>query len=271
MAYKKITEVNSAEELKNSDSLLVISDGELKQLPSSKANIGGGKFKTGDVVYRTDVPNFHFGVMTWEEFEANPTNSMDTKVPIGLVVDPVKRTFVFCELLWNGFAQKDEVSFWGGYTSFDDGQETFNRLKGLVNKASKCAAYQALRFTGYGNDSVFYAKNLTAYVPALNEWNKVYEPIFYENIKIDGQTLSLMDKFICLKKGEIFYANKYFTKSSFHTKFYSHLSTLCFIDNFEGNSDYNTFVFGVNGTPINYGGAGLCPVFGIYTEEEENA
>jgi hypothetical protein len=200
------------------DDMLLIGDSEAndttRKIKVGTLLSGGGggtatpKFKTGDVVYRTNVPNFHFGVMTWEEFEANPTNSMDTKVPIGLVVDPVKRTFVFCELLWSGFAQKDEVSFWGGYTSFDDGLETFKRLEGLVNKAYKCAAYQALRLSGYGNDSVFYEKNRTAYVPALNEWNKVYEPIFYENIKIDGQTLSLMDKFICLKKGEIFYGNK---------------------------------------------------------------
>lgn len=230
------------------------------------------KFKMGDVVYRTNVPNFHFGVMTWEEFEANPTNSMDTKVPVGLVVDPIKRTFVFCELLWNGFAEKDTVDFWGGYTSFDDGAETFKRLEGLTgSKAYNCAAYYALRRGGQSNESIFYGKNLTAYVPALNEWNKVYNPIFYENIKIDGHTISLMDKFICLKNGEVFYENKYFTKSYLPTKFYSHLSTLCFIEDFEGNNEYNTFVFGVNGTPINYGGAGLCPVFGIYTEEEENA
>jgi hypothetical protein len=277
MAYKKITEVNSAEELKNSDSLLVISDGELKQLPSSKANIGGGKFKTGDVVYSTDVPKFHFGVMSWEDYVKNPTNSMDTKMPIGLVVDPVKRTFLFCELLGKSFCNSDNIeTYFGGYTSFEDGSEAFERIAKLsgTSKAADIPAFYGLRnLTNTG--TIFYVKNQTAYVPALKEWKTAKEHLCTAFYGDDNSYAGFMDRLIALKTGVTLSRTLFMGYHSDNSPklFYSQLSTVgkTMLDGNVANGAYN-----MNGEMPDWDNASssvqaCCPIFGIYTEEEENA
>lgn len=280
MAYKKITEVNPAEELKYSDSILVISDGELKQLPSSKVNVGGGKFKTGDVVYSTNVPKFHFGVMTWEEYEKMPTNSMETKVPIGLVVDPVKRTFLFCELFNKCFCNSDNIeTYFGGYTSFEDGSEAFERILKLkgTNKVADIPAFYGLRNSS-NTGTIFYVKDQTAYVPALKEWKKAKEQLctaFYADNDTNSPYAGYMDRLIALKNGITPSSMLFIGNHSDNSPklFYSQLSTVgkTMLDGNVANGAYN-----MNGEMPDWDNASssvqaCCPVFGIYTEEEENA
>lgn len=231
------------------------------------------KFKTGDVVYRTDVPKFHFGVMSWEDYVNNPTNSMDTKVPIGLVVDPVKRTFLFCELLNKYFATSGNIeTYFGGYTSFEDGAETFERiveLKGTSYAADIPVFYQ-LRNSSNPSSTVFYVKADVAYVPALNEWRKAKEHLCTAFYGDDDSYAGFMDRLIALKTG-VTLSNTLFIGTIPNGPsliFYAELSTV-------GKRGVGNAAFNTNGEVPSWDNPATdyvcCPVFGIYTEEEENA
>ena len=235
------------------------------------------KFKTGDVVYSTNVPNFHFGVMSWEDYVKNPTNSMDTKMPIGLVVDPVKRTFLFCELFGKYFATSDNIeTYFGGYTSSEDGSETFERISRLkgTNKAADIPAFYGLRNSGYPSGSIFYVKNEVSYVPATEEWKLAKEHLctaFYG----DGNSYAgFMDRLIALKNGTTPSSSLFIGKhnNGVSKLFYSQLST---VGKTVINGTVTNGVFNMNGEMPNWSNAqdvyACCPVFGIYTEEEENA
>lgn len=237
------------------------------------------KFKTGDVVYSTNVPNFHFGVMSWEDYVKKPTNSMDTKMPIGLVVDPVKRTFLFCELINKYFCTSDNIeTYFGGYTSFEDGSETFKRISALkyTNYVTDIPAFYGLKNSN-NNGSIFYVKADVAYVPALEEWKKAKEQLctaFYADNDTNSPYAGFMDRLIALKNGttpssSLFIGNH---NNGVSKLFYSQLSTVgkAVMSGTVANKAYN-----MNGEMPGWDNAqdeyACCPVFGIYTEEEENA
>lgn len=245
------------------------------------AGAGGGggvatKFKTGDVVYSTNVPNFHFGVMPWEDYVKNPTNSMDTKMPIGLVVDPVKRTFLFCMLRWEYFATSDNIeTYFGGYTSFEDGAETFERIRGLkgTSKVADIPIFYALCNKNLGG-TVFYVKSNVSYVPSLNEWKTAKEQLCTAFYGDDGSYAGFMDRLIALRDGitpssSLFIGNH---NNGASKLFYSQISTVSktVIDGNLANAAFN-----MNGEMPSWNNAtdehACCPVFGIYTEEEEDA
>lgn len=234
------------------------------------------KFKTGDVVYSTNVPNFHFGVMSWEDYVKNPTNSMDTKMPIGLVVDPVKRTFLFCELLGKYFATSDNIeTYFGGYTSFEDGSETFERISrlGWTSKAADIPAFYGLRNSS-NSDTIFYVKSDDAYVPALKEWKIAKEHLCTAFYGDDNSYAGFMDRLIALKNGVTLSSTLFMGYHDNNTPklFYSQISTVgkALMSGTVANKAYN-----MNGEMPGWDNAtdehACCPVFGIYTEEEENA
>lgn len=232
------------------------------------------KFKTGDVVYRTNVPKFHFGVMSWEEYVKNPTNSMDTKVPIGLVVDPVKRTFLFCGLLSEYFCTSADIeTYFDGYTSFEDGSETFERISNLkaTSKAADIPAFYALRNKYWGSETLFYVKDEVSYVPALKEWRMAKEHLCTAFYGDDDSYAGFMDRLIALRNGitpssSLFIGNNAVGVSK---HFYSQISTV------GKKASGDNGVFNMNGEIPDWDNAtdtyACCPVFGIYTEEEENA
>lgn len=245
-------------------------------------NLVTPKFKTGDVVYCTNVPNFHFGLMTWEDYERTPYNSMDTKMPIGLVVDPIKRTFLFCELLDKYFATSDNIeTYFGGYTSFEDGAETFERISKLkaTNKAADIPAFYGIRNSGYAAGSIFYVKNDVAYVPSIEEWRKAKEHLctaFYtDENDVNSPYAGFMDRLIALKNGATPSSSLFIGKhnNGVSKLFYSQLSTVGKINNISGN--LANAAYNMNGDIPFWDNAidqyACCPVFGIYTEAEENA
>ena len=240
-------------------------------------NLVAPKFKTGDVVYRTNVPNFHFGVMSWEDYVKNPTNDMSTKVPIGLVVDPVKRTFLFCELLNKYFCNSDNIeTYFGGYTSFDDGAEAFERISKLkgTSKAVDIPAFYGLRNQGMAG-TIFYVKNEVSYVPALEEWRMAKEHLCTAFYGDDDSYAGFMDRLIALKNSiapsDSLFIGKH--NSGVSKLFYSQLSTVG--KTLFGNVTFANGAYNMNGEIPTWDNATdeypCCPVFGIYTEEEENA
>lgn len=266
------------------DDMLLIGDSEANdttrkiKVGTLLAGAGGGgvatKFKTGDVVYSTNVPNFHFGVMSWEDYVKNPTNSMDTKMPIGLVVDPVKRTFLFCELLGKYFCNSDNIgTYFGGYTSFEDGSETFERIAGLSGKsnAADIPAFYGLRNSS-NSGTVFYVKSNVAYVPALEEWKIAKEHLCTAFYGDDNSYAGFMDRLIALQTGTTPSNSLFIGKHNNGAPklFYSQLSTVgkALMSGTVANKAYN-----MNGEMPGWDNAidqyACCPVFGIYTEEEE--
>jgi hypothetical protein len=239
-------------------------------------NLVAPKFKTGDVVYSTNVPNFHFGVMSWEDYEKNPTNSMDTKMPIGLVVDPVKRTFLFCELLNKYFCNSENIeTYFGGYTSFEDGAEAFERISKLkgTSKVVDIPAFYGLRNSS-NSDTIFYVKSDDAYVPALKEWKIAKEHLCTAFYGDDNSYAGFMDRLIALKNGVTLSSTLFMGYHDNNTPklFYSQISTVgkALMSGTVANKAYN-----MNGEMPGWDNAtdenACCPVFGIYTEEEENA
>lgn len=271
MAYKKITEVNPTEELKHSDSILVISDGELKQLPSSKVNVGGGKFKTGDVVCLTTkmTATNNIKIIPWDTYKENPSNYN----AIGLVVDPIKRTFLFCDLSTYRFSTVAGREKLGKYSSFDNGMETHKRVRGIEGSHLQ-DYFPVFYFTPLSNHDVFYPRCKEPdnfFVPSLNEWTSAYKEIctaFYDYPEtLSGDFGSAMDRLIAAKTGVSVGTGLFFKKiADLNSLFYSQLSTIGMTT--EGENAYN-----MSGNvpdwsdDNNYG----TPIFGIYSEEEENA
>lgn len=259
------------------------SESEMAEIYTNLLKSTGGsgvapKYKTGDVVYCTNVPNFHFGVMTWEDYKRNPTNSRDTKMPIGLVVDPIKRTFLFCELLDKYFATSDNIeTYFGGYTSFEDGAETFERIAKLKgkSKAVDIPAFYGIRNSGYSSGSIFYVKNDAAYIPAIEEWKKAKEHLCTAFYGDDGSYAGFMDRLIALKNGTTPSSSLFIGihPSNAPKLFYSQLSTVGKTVFSDGT--FKSTAFNMNGEVPAWNNAtdqsACCPVFGIYTEEEENA
>lgn len=240
------------------------------------------KFKTGDVVYRTSSPTLHFGVISWEDYVKNPTNDMSTKVPIGLVVDPIKRTFLFCELFNKYFCNSENIeTYFGGYTSFEDGSETFERILRLrgTSKAADIPAFYGLRNQGNMEGTIFYEKNDVSYIPSIKEWKIAKEKLctaFYTNENdVSSPYAGFMDRLIALKTG-VTPSNTLFIgrhPSGLNKLFYSQLSTVG--KTFFNNGTLGNSVFNMNGDVTVWENGqndyACCPVFGIYTEEEENA
>lgn len=238
-------------------------------------NLVAPKYKTGDVVYSTNVPDFHFGVMSWEEYVKNPTNSMDTKMPIGLVVDPVKRTFLFCMLLGKYFATSDNIeTYFVGYTSFEDGAETFERVGGTVS----IPVFYALRNQNWGG-TIFYVKNNVSYVPSLKEWKKAKEHLctaFYTDENDSSSPYAgFMDRLLALRDGVTPSNSLFIGKHNNGTSklFYSQISTVGKVMFSDGT--LRNVAFNMNGERPYWDNAideyACCPVFGIYTEAEEHA
>lgn len=271
MAYKKITEVNSAEELKRSDSILVISDGELKQLPSSKVNVGGGKFKTGDVVCLTTktTSTNNIKIIPWDTYKENPSSYE----AIGLVVDPVKRTFLFAQLGEYAFSTESGRELLGEYSSFDDGMETRVRINSLSGDILAETFPIFYKMQEHEKNSVFYPRcwwdtaDLRYFVPSLNEWKIAYNdlcsPFYDDRENKTGACGSAMDRLIAAKTGVSVDKELFFSGLD---RFYSQISTMG-INSLNGKNTYNA----TGNVPVWTTGNDLTPIFGIYTEDEENA
>lgn len=230
------------------------------KFPSGTGGASTTKFKTGDVVYYSNYNGKdHFGVMPFEDYESNPTSDKNTRFPIGLVADPVKRTFVFTDLInacmfVNGSCISDYLA---GYTSLDNGQETAKRLSTIGGSVlnSYFPAFYDLRYNPKSNGSCFYTKQEDAYIPSLKEWEDVY------SLCIGMYDASQMDKLICLKNGVTPAMGTYIIPSH---QFYGQTSSV-------GNSQ-TLFPFNLVGDTTSLFNPIFrsCPAFGIYTEEEEN-
>lgn len=228
-----------------------------------KEEVGGAsttKFKRGDVVYYSSYNGKdHFGVMPFEDYENNPTYDESTRFPIGLVADPVKRTFVFTDLINKDlFVNEAKISeYLAGYTSLDNGQKTAKRLSTIDRSVLNpyFPAFYDLRYNPKSNGSCFYAKQTDAYIPSLKEWEDVY------SLCVGMYDASQMDKLICLKNGVTPVKETYITTLK---QFYGNTSSI-------GNSKYLR-PFNLAGVVIDSTGQhfACCPAFGIYTEEEEN-
>ena len=197
--------------------------------------------------------------MPFEDYEKNPTNDEMTRFPIGLVADPVKRTFVFTDLIGQDLFVNTAyiLQYLAGYTSYDNGQETAKRLStidgGILNQYFP--AFYDLRHNPKMNGSCFYTKQENAYIPSLKEWQDVY------SLCVGMYDASQMDKLICLKNGEEPAMEIYI---SMIKQFYAQTSSI-------GNSE-NLFPFNLVGNETSSLNSNwkCCPVFGIYTEKEEN-
>lgn len=231
------------------------------------------KHKTGDVMCSLD--NGKFKVINWEDYEANPT----AYNPIGLVANPVKRTFLFCELLKKPFATIANIKkYLYGYTSLENGEETRKRLDGLSSaNASSFPAFYDLKFCSKLG-TIFYDKQFSAYTPALFEWQEIYNPLcraFYDDpINSKGNYASLMDRLLALKNGTepqentFFFVDKY---AGYHSVYYAQLSSVGVVSIMDNYAHNDITPFTTSGVcpaydTLNYN---LSPVFGLYTEDEE--
>lgn len=244
---------------------------EIKKIDIKFLPIEVPKFKTGDVVYRTSDNLFR--LTSWEDYEANPT----AYNPIGLVVDPIKRTFLFCELLDKYFATSDNIeTYFGGYTSFEDGAETFERIVGLkgTSYAADIPAFYGIRNSSYSSGSIFYEKNNVAYVPSIEEWKIAKEHLCTAFYGDDDSYAGFMDRLIALKTGvtpsDTLFIGR--TASGFRQLFYSQISTV--VKTAQINGTLMNVAYNMNGVIPHWNNAtddyACCPVFGLYTEEEEN-
>lgn len=229
------------------------------------------KRKTGDVVVRTDkADDGTFKIVSWEEYYANPSAYPDA---IGLVADPVKRTFVFRQPIGAVFATADAVTnLLSGYSSFDNGQELLNRL-GSFSSQSDFPVFYKLWHNTSSYDGIFYQKNKTAYVPSLNEWMNIYDSLataFYDDANVCA---SYLDRFRALCEGATPSAYYYYQFSVFNgngydtlkSPFYATLSTIGVAN------DKTLRPFHANGKVGNWTlDFANCIVFGLYTEEDEN-
>ena len=225
---------------------------------------GGGasttKFKRGDVVYYSNYNGKdHFGVMPFEDYESNHTSDENTRFPIGLVADPVKRTFVFTDLI-NKYLFTNTakiLEYLASYTSYDNGQETARRLSTIGGSVLNAyfPAFYDLRYNPKSNGSCFYAKQDNSYIPSLKEWEDVY------SLCIGMYDASQMDKLICIKNGVTPATGTYIVPFN---QFYAQTSSV-------GNSQ-TLLPFNLVGEQTSSFNSQYkcCPVFGIYTEEEEN-
>lgn len=234
------------------------------------------KHKTGDVVVCTDRTGYGiFKVIPWEEYEATPSKYPDA---IGLVADPVKRTFLFCELLKKPFASIANIKkYLYGYTSLIDGQDTYRRLTVGGSIAGSFPAFYDLRCVSKPG-TIFYQKQFSAYTPALFEWEKAYDalcvPFYDDPINLEGNYASLIDRLIALKNGTEIKSDAFFyfdSKNNFPTVYYSQLSSVGLLgsmDNYPYN-DIAPFVTTGNVPEYDTLNYNVSPVFGIYTEDEE--
>lgn len=221
---------------------------------------GATKYKRGDVVYYSNYNlEPHFGIMPFEDYKNNPTNSESTRFPIGLVVDPVKRTFIFTDLIPHNFTQNTDCvkTYLSSYTSHSDGKETARRLSTLSNDvlASYFPSFNYLKNFKYNNGSCFYIKQKNAYIPSLQEWEEAYSlcRLLYDP--------SPMDTLIALRDGLTLSQELYV--SDFR-QFYAQLSSVA--------NGQHPYPFNLTGDVTDSFDSTVkgCPVFGIYTEEEEN-
>jgi hypothetical protein len=234
------------------------------------------KHKTGDIVVCTDrAGDGVFKVIPWEEYEATPSSYPDA---IGLVADPVKRTFLFCELLKKPFASIANIKkYLYGYTSLIDGQDTYKRISVGGNIDSSFPAFYELRCVSK-TGTIFYQKQFDAYTPALFEWEKVFDTLcvaFYDDQENHtGAYGSMMDRLIALKNGTEPKENTFFyidTKNSVNTVYYSQLSSvglLGIMDNYPYN-DIAPFITTGNVPGYDTLNYNVSPVFGLYSEDEE--
>lgn len=269
------------------DDMLLIGDSEANDTTRkikvgtllAGAGAGGGapKHKTGDVVYITSKNNYGtLRIIDWDTYKSNPSNYE----AIGLVVDPVKRTFLFCDLSTYKFSTTAGREKLGKYSSFDDGMETHKRVRGIRDSSLQDYFPVFYHLTNHGGSwsGIFYprCKDVNGYfVPSLNEWTPARDELcsaFYDDENNYG---SAMDRLIAAKTG-VSVGSGLFLKNvevvnggnfgSVPSIFYSQLSTMGMTAG--GENTYN-----MNGEVIGWTDDNniATPVFGIYTEEEENA
>ena len=217
------------------------------------------KYKRGDVVYYSNYNRKpHFGVMPFEDYKNNPTNSSDTRSPIGLVVDPVKRTFIFTDLINYDFTQNPNYvsTYLDSYTSHSNGAETAKRLSTLSDSVLSpyFPAFYDLAYMPKSS-GCFYMKQKNSYIPSLQEWEDAYSLccLLYDP--------SPMDTLIALRDGLTEQRALYVSDLR---QFYAQVSSVA--------SGYNPSPFNIAGEVTQNFDSTLkgCPVFGIYTEDEEN-
>lgn len=225
------------------------------------------KFKTSDVVCLTTkmASTNNIKIIPWDTYKENPSSYE----AIGLVVDPVKRTFLFCDLSIYRFSTTAGREKLGKYSSFDNGMETHKRAREIKGSVLQDYFPVFYHLTDYGGDwnGVFYPRCRyvdSYFVPSLNEWTPAYKELcsaFYDDAKVYG---SAMDRLIAAKTGVAVGTELFFKRvgiKNANSLFYSQLSTM----GMNGNT-YN-----MNGEiPDWYDDSNIAtPVFGIYTEEEE--
>ena len=239
-------------------------------------NLVAPKFKTGDVVYLTTktTNTNNIKIIPWDTYKENPSNYE----AIGLVVDPVKRTFLFAQLSDYLFSTEEGRELLGN-SSFDDGMETRTRISGLSGNNLAATFPIFYKMKSHGNASVFYPRcwddtnNPQYFVPSLNEWEKAYNSLcsaFYDDPNDNTSPCgSAMDRVVAYRKGANLSNGMFFLNntSGMDGRFYSQLSTI----GIDGNKAKR--MFGLLGYINDLEDSVLkaSPVFGIYTEEEENA
>lgn len=233
--------------------------------------IGQLKHKTGDVVCLTtkDTNTNNIKIIPWDTYKENPS-SYDA---IGLVVDPVKRTFLFAELSEYAFSTESGRELLGEYSSFNDGMETRLRINSLSGDDLAATFPIFYKMQEHGRDSVFYPRCWwdtyapQYFVPAFNEWKIAYNdlcsPFYDDRENKTGDCGSAMDRLIAAKTGVSVDEELFF---SVNEKFYSQISTMG-INSAKVKNTYNA----AGNVPVWTTGNNVTPIFGIYSEEEENA
>lgn len=251
------------------------------------------KFKTGDVVYLVN-PHYsggRIGIVKFEDFIKNvddyrPSSSdisyESKKVAIGLIADPIKRTFCYLRTLPRQVYKNEvEKKLLDGYTSFTDGEETHDRIKQILNQYESAEPYfpsfytlekdyNALTWTY----SLFYGNTvgpkIKSYVPALYEIGKtglLDEKEEYGNKCIIDYVISLLNYpsvyFDCYGKFEdnggehIFYTLSSTIARKNTTGIDNSFKCIDVLSGIDYRGDYDSTKHS-------------CAVFGIYTEEDEN-
>jgi hypothetical protein len=271
------------------DDMLLIGDSEANDTTRkikvgtllAGAGAGGGapKHKTGDVVVRTDYNKGTYKVISWEEYESNSSEYPDA---IGLVVDPQKRTFIYRELVYKLFANSDGVEILDNASSFEDGIETFERIAMLQRYGNAGSAsdnfpvFYHFRGVANLNGSIFYCREKSCYVPALHEWQIVHRSLM-DNIFYDaaGGYVSKLDILIGRSTGSPVVSNSFIPRDKYGMPriFYSQTATIGKTLIIGNNTKYIHYPFSLGADVPNWTNADencdVCPIFGLYTEDEE--
>lgn len=202
-------------------------------------NIQNENVKVGDVViFDTDkgIPQLseqignNFKTISWEayvqEYEQNFETAYEKyKYPMGLVLDPVKRTFLYAKIFNPGRAMYGGTSsvISPYLTSIDDGKQTDERIQMLWNTPSYSGAGNHVNYfpifyelhenqlpvtqmtSGTPPGNIFYLQKTTNYISSIGEIEKCMEDTRIikptDEYTILNRQLSRMEYMLGLNKG----------------------------------------------------------------------